>query len=134
MLWRGMRKRCPRCGGRRLFDGWYHMKPRCPTCGVKFERESGFFLGAYLINYGITALCLGAVMVALIVRLATDAQGSIIPFLVAGGSVAVIVPLVSYPFGKTVWAAIDLVMRPLDAAEEAEALLARQDAGRRDSG
>ena len=118
MLWRGMRKRCPRCGGRQLFDGWYHMKPRCPPCGVKFERESGFFLGAYLINYGITALCLGAVMVALIVRLATDPQGSIIPFLVAGASVAVTVPLVSYPFGKTVWAAIDLVMRPLDAAEE----------------
>jgi uncharacterized protein (DUF983 family) len=129
MLWRGMRKRCPRCGGRRLFEGWYHMKARCPSCGVRFERESGFFLGAYVINYGITGLCLGAVMVALIVRLAMDPQGSIIPFLVAGASVAVIVPLVAYPFGKTVWAAIDLAMRPLDAAEEAEALLAQQDLG-----
>jgi uncharacterized protein (DUF983 family) len=127
MLWRGMTKRCPRCGGRKLFDGWYQLKPRCPHCGLKFERESGFFLGAYVINYGITALWLLAVMAALIVRLDMDPRGSMVPFLVAGVAVAVVVPLVSYPFGKTVWAAIDLSMRPLDAAEEAEALLARED-------
>jgi uncharacterized protein (DUF983 family) len=131
-LWRGIRKRCPRCGGGKLFKSWYQMKPRCPSCGVKFERESGFFLGAYVINYGITGLCLAAVMAALIVRLAMDPQGSIVPFLVAGAAVAVIVPLASYPFGKTGWAAIDLVMRPLDAAEEAEALLAQEDQDRRD--
>ena len=127
MLWRGMTKRCPRCGGRKLFDGWYHLKPRCPRCGLKFERESGFFLGAYVINYGITALWLLAVMAGLIVRLDMDPRGSMVPFLVAGVAVAVVVPLVSYPFGKTVWAAIDLSMRPLDAAEEAEALLAQED-------
>ena len=120
-----MRRRCPRCGGNDLFTGWFQMKPRCPTCGVKFERESGFFLGAYMINYGITALFLLVVMAVLIVRLAMDPSASIVPFLIAGATVAVIVPLVCYPFGKTVWAAIDLVMRPLDAAEEAEAFLAR---------
>ena len=127
MLWRGMTKRCPRCGGGKLFDSWYQLKPRCPRCGLKFERESGFFLGAYVINYGITALWLLAVMAGLIVRLDMDPRGSIVPFLVAGVAVAVVVPLVSYPFGKTVWAAIDLSMRPLDAAEEAEALLAQED-------
>jgi uncharacterized protein (DUF983 family) len=127
MLWRGARKRCPRCGSAGLFEGWYRMKPRCPRCGVRFERESGFFLGAYVINYGITALCLLAVMAALIVRLAMDPSGSIAPFLAAGATVAIAVPLFSYPFGKTVWAAIDFIMRPLDAAEEAEALLASED-------
>ena len=127
MLGRGLRKRCPRCGSAGLFDGWYRMKTRCPGCGVKFERESGFFLGAYVINYGITAACLLAVMAGLIVRLATDPQASIVPFLAAGAAVAILVPLASYPFGKTVWAAIDLIMRPLDAAEEADALLAHQE-------
>ena len=89
--------------------------------------EEGFFLGAYVINYGITAACLLAVMAGLIVRLATDPQASIVPFLAAGAAVAILVPLASYPFGKTVWAAIDLIMRPLDAAEEADALLAHQE-------
>jgi hypothetical protein len=31
-------------------------------------------------------------------------------------------PVVFYPVAKTVWAAIDLGMRPLDVAEEAEAM------------
>src|SRR5687768_5217459 len=51
---RGFMKRCPRCGGGRLFEGWFRMKDRCPTCGYLFEREPGFFVGAYLINFAIT--------------------------------------------------------------------------------
>src|SRR5690606_8923938 len=53
LLRRGLTKKCPRCGGGRLYDGWFRMKERCPTCGLLFEREPGFFVGAYLINFAI---------------------------------------------------------------------------------
>jgi hypothetical protein len=35
--------------------------------------------------------------------------------------VAVVVPIVFYPFSYTIWAAVDLAMRPLDPAEQADA-------------
>lgn len=27
------------------------MNPHCPTCNLKFERESGYFLGAMIVSY-----------------------------------------------------------------------------------
>ena len=53
MLGRALLKRCPLCGAGKLFTGWFRMKERCPGCGYLFEREEGFFLGAYVINLGI---------------------------------------------------------------------------------
>ena len=50
MLLRGTAKRCALCGGGRLFSGWVRMAERCPSCGYRFEREEGFFLGAYVMN------------------------------------------------------------------------------------
>ena len=30
------------------------MAERCPRCGMRFEREEGFFLGAYVVNFAVT--------------------------------------------------------------------------------
>src|SRR5687768_5520972 len=46
VLLRGARKRCPRCGERRIWDGWFALKVRCPRCDLRFEAELGGFLGA----------------------------------------------------------------------------------------
>ena len=39
-LARGLRLRCPRCGGGKLFAGWFRMHPRCAKCDFKFERDA----------------------------------------------------------------------------------------------
>jgi uncharacterized protein (DUF983 family) len=31
MVLRGLRVRCPRCGGGKLFRHWFALKERCPT-------------------------------------------------------------------------------------------------------
>jgi hypothetical protein len=31
------------------------MNPRCSACGLVFDREPGYFLGAMMISYGISA-------------------------------------------------------------------------------
>ena len=49
---------------------------------------------------------------------------AVVPMLVAGGVVVLILPVAFYPLSYTVWAAIDLIMRPLDAGEEADAMVA----------
>ena len=50
LVGRALRRRCPYCGGGGIFRGWFSLRERCPTCGVAFEREDGYFLGAYAVN------------------------------------------------------------------------------------
>ncbi|HZQ28030.1 MAG TPA: DUF983 domain-containing protein [Acidimicrobiales bacterium] len=118
MLWRGLRKRCPVCGGRKLFKGWFQMKERCPTCGFRFEREEGSFLGAFVINVVITE---AGMLVALVAGFAATLPNPSVPLLIGLGVLTtIVIPLFAYPWTKTVWAAIDLAMHPLEPWEEAE--------------
>jgi uncharacterized protein (DUF983 family) len=122
MLARGFRKHCPRCGAGHLFRSWFRLKERCPGCGYLFDREEAFFLGAYMVNLVVSELVLGIVLIALIVRLASGHHAALAPWLAAGAATQVLMPAFFYPFSKTVWAAFDLAVRPLDPIEEAEAI------------
>ena len=118
MLVRGLTKRCPLCGTGRLFTGWFRMKERCPGCHYRFEREEGFFLGAYVINLAITqGLLLLLAVVPLIVLLSSRPDQSLVPIVIGGLAAVVIGPVAFYPFSKTIWTAIDLILRPVDASE-----------------
>src|SRR5436309_3249027 len=55
-LIRGLAKRCPRCGARGIFEGWFRPRERCPRCSLQFQREEGGFLGAMTINYAVAAI------------------------------------------------------------------------------
>ena len=49
----------------------------------------------------------------------------ILPMLIVGGLIVVVVPTAGYAMSYTMWAAIDIAMHPLDAADVAEADLAK---------
>lgn len=85
------------------------MRPVCPRCGLRFEREEGAFLGSLAINYAVTgAVAIAYLMVALVVTLPDPP----VLVLTAGAvGIAIVVPLLVYPFAKTTWAAIDLLLR-----------------------
>ncbi len=118
MLRRGLLKRCPICGSGKLFTRWFRMKERCPGCGYRFEREEGFFLGAYVINLAFAqGMVILLAVVPLILRLANDPDASIVPFVLGGIVGAVVAPMVFYPWSKTVWTAFDLMLRPLAVRE-----------------
>ena len=118
MLGRGLLKRCPVCGAGQLFTRWFRMKERCPGCGYRFEREEGFFLGAYVINLAFAqGMVILLAVVPLILRLANDPDASIVPFILGGIIGAVVAPIVFYPWSKTVWTAFDLMLRPLAVRE-----------------
>jgi uncharacterized protein (DUF983 family) len=53
---RGLRNRCPNCGGATLFrkGAWFQLNKSCPDCGLPFERDEGFFIGSMSLNYGVT--------------------------------------------------------------------------------
>jgi len=117
MLKRGIRKHCPRCGAGKLYESWFRMKRRCPRCGFMFEREPGFFVGAYFINFAFTEGLLFVVVMSFVFVLANNAGASIVPPLVVGGILALLAPLVFYPYSRTIWSAIDLAMTPLELDE-----------------
>jgi uncharacterized protein (DUF983 family) len=123
-VWRGLRRRCGRCGEQRVFRDWFHLTERCPRCGYRFVREEGSFTGVYLVNFAVTEAVMFVVLIAYVFwRGISGAAAPLWPFLAACVGVAVIVPVVFYPFAATTWAALDLVMRPLDPVEEAEAAI-----------
>jgi uncharacterized protein (DUF983 family) len=121
MLRRGLTKRCPVCGSGHLYDGWFRMKERCPRCDYKFEREEGFFLGAYTINLAISeGLVLLLAIVPLIALLGTGREVNLWPIVGIGLAAAILAPLVFYPFSRTIWSAIDLVLRPPGQTEPSD--------------
>jgi uncharacterized protein (DUF983 family) len=122
LLGRALLRRCPRCGGGGLFTRWFTMAERCPRCGMRFEREEGFFLGAYVVNFGVTEGLLVLLLMAYVLVQANAADGvPVLPVVLATVGAAVLVPLAFYPLSRTIWVAVELVMRPLEADEVADA-------------
>lgn len=115
MLLRGLFRRCPRCGGGKLFRNWLTMKPRCPRCGMCFEREEGFFLGAYVVNFGVMLIAMAAFIGVGVAVTLPDPDP--LKLAVGGIVVAIVVPIFFYPMSRTFWSAIDLLMKPLEPEE-----------------
>ncbi len=127
MIWRGMRRRCGRCGSGSILESWFRLRERCPGCGYRFEREEGFAAGVWLLNFTVTeGLMVIGLMVFIVIRGVAQSTVALWPILLVTVAAAVVAPVLCYPFAKSTWAALDLAMRPLEPLEEAEALLAVQ--------
>ena len=108
LVGRALRRRCPYCGGAGIFTGWWTLRERCPSCGTSFEREEGYFLGGYALNL-IFAEFLGlGTVVALMIY--TDL--SVIELQVIGVAVMIGLPLLLFPYSRTLWMALDLAVHP----------------------
>ncbi|MFM8863009.1 MAG: DUF983 domain-containing protein [Acidimicrobiia bacterium] len=114
-LVRGGTKRCAVCGQGRLFRRWFTMIERCPRCDLRFERMEGQMTGNVGIN---TIVSFGMLMVVLFVgTFAFWPEPPIVAIVVAAALVTVVFPVVFHPFSKTIWLAIDLLMRPPEPGE-----------------
>ena len=47
---------CPSCGRASMFRSWLDLYDRCPSCGLTYAVESGAWIGAVVVGYGIGAL------------------------------------------------------------------------------
>jgi uncharacterized protein (DUF983 family) len=107
--------RCCVCGSGKLFRHWTRMVERCPRCGYLFERADGQFIGAVGMN---TIITFGLLLITLVVGfVVTSPDIAVMPLVVVALGVGVFVPVIVFPFSKTTWTAIDLMMTPLEPGE-----------------
>lgn len=109
-LWRGVRKRCPRCSSGDQSISWFALRRECRVCSWRFQKEDGGFLGAMTINYLVAVILWLLVLVVGLILTVPDVP--VAPLLVASVVVLVLVPLWFYARSKMLWAAVEyLVLR-----------------------
>jgi uncharacterized protein (DUF983 family) len=115
---RALRLRCPRCGTRGIFAGWFRMRAACPGCGLALERgeREDYWLGAQMFNLVVSELLFVIAMVVLIVARWPDVPWTFLQY--GGVALMVLAPIVLYPLSRTIWLAWDLAFRPRADAEQ----------------
>ena len=76
-------------------------------------------LGAMTMNVVVTFFLLALVIV--VGSVASYPDIAVVPMIVVGLAIAIGWPILFYPMSYTLWAAVDLLMRPLEPAERADA-------------
>ncbi len=91
------------------------MSKRCPTCGFRLDQGDGAFLGAMALNYGVA----GALFIAILIIwvAATAPKVPVLPLLLVSLGATGAAILVFYPFSKTLWAAIDVMLHRMDRTD-----------------
>ncbi|HWA58723.1 MAG TPA: DUF983 domain-containing protein [Gemmatimonadales bacterium] len=113
MFARALRRRCPVCGAGPLFQGWFRMKDHCPRCGIRTRRgEDGYTLGALWFNLFLAESITTAIFVTTLIRTWPDPPWGWLQ--IAGPVEAVVIPLLVWPFARTLFLAFDLCFRPLE--------------------
>lgn len=104
-LIRGITHACPRCGSRKTHTKYFSIRKHCPRCSLVFEKEAGYWTGSLAINIvftgGVLIFCLAALLIA------TAPAIPVIPIVAVLAPVAILLPIISYPFTHTLWMAID---------------------------
>jgi uncharacterized protein (DUF983 family) len=108
-----LQQRCPRCRSGKIFRGSIYrgfprMFERCEVCDLKFERESGYFLGAMYISYG-----LGIAMIAIFAALLWSVTSWSIVKDIAWGCILFLpfAPLLTL-FARILWIYLDQTLDP----------------------
>ncbi|HEX7121750.1 MAG TPA: DUF983 domain-containing protein [Gemmatimonadaceae bacterium] len=110
LLGRAFLRRCPRCGVGGIFATWFRFKPECPTCGLALDRGEHFhWLGAYTINLIVAELGAAALIVAFMLSTWPDVPWETVTWV--GVALVVVLPILFYPYARTVWLALDLAFR-----------------------
>ena len=119
LVWRGAMLRCPACGQGQMFRNWLAMNDPCQECGRKFNRAPGYLLGSIYFNYGVTAMLVVVLFVALYFPgLATARE---LLYWLTG--VALVFPLWFFRYARGLWIAFDELFDPWPNEQERRELM-----------
>ena len=84
------------------------MNDECPSCGLRFLRETGYFLGAMYISYGLGVLTILPVAVIL----ATVAEWPLWTVLTVAILQTVICMPLFFRYSRIIWLHVDQAIDP----------------------
>jgi uncharacterized protein (DUF983 family) len=91
----------------------YH---ECPLCGLEFYRESGYYVGAMIVNYGVVALVM--IVAYLISRQLPEWwHAPVNTKILAWMGAAVVLSLALVPHARSLWLAVDYWIEPWKPAQ-----------------
>jgi len=123
MIGRGLRRRCPRCGGK-AFESWFRIKDHCDRCGLEFEREPGYWVGAVIINTTVTFATFIGMFLLLVAGTWPDVPwGTVMGVTIVANAA---IPVAFYPTSMTIWLALEMSWHALEP-DEIEAAASRAD-------
>lgn len=114
LLKRAAQRRCPQCGAKHIFHHYLELKKRCPRCNYHFEREDGYFLGSYALN----VFFVGLIPLLLLVVALVYTDYSWVTLEIIFIPMAVILPVLFFPYTRTFWMVIDLFVDPTEHTEK----------------
>ena len=113
LIGRGLAKKCPVCGRGKVFESWFKMRDRCPSCGYGFEREEGYWVGALIVNIAFAEAWFAVLFVTVLLATAPDVAW--MPLLVIALVTNGLLPVIFYPYSRSLWMAVDLYFHPATA-------------------
>lgn len=107
LLKRGVLLQCPYCSQGHIIRYPFWIEDCCPRCGYRFAPESGYFVGGYALNL-IGAEVIGLIVIIIILlrsNLSLYEQEAI------GIGAAILLPIIFFPWSRTLWMALDLTLQ-----------------------
>jgi uncharacterized protein (DUF983 family) len=114
-LLRGLGCRCAHCGSGHIFASYFRLRERCPRCGLRFQRHEGQWSGDIGINTVATTALLFVVLLGGTLLMWNHLNAALL--LGVAAVAAIVFPIAFIPVAKSLWVAIDLVMRPVEPSE-----------------
>ena len=92
------------------------MRKRCDHCDILFDRgEPDYFIGAYTINLIVAELLVvGAIVIGIILSW-PDVPWNVLMYSLV--PLALLGPVLTFPFARAFWLAIDLALRPPEPSD-----------------
>ncbi len=85
---------------------WLRLQHRCPGCGHIFVREDGYLLGAMIVNIAVAEVVFLVLFVGGMLVTWPDVPWNLL--LVVSVGAMIITPIVSLPWSRTLWVAVDV--------------------------
>ena len=104
---RGLLLQCPYCGAGSIIKYPFWIKDCCPRCGYRFAAESGYFVGGYAINLVVVEIIGLAAIIVILLR----SNLSLYQQEALGIGAAILLPIIFFPWSRTLWMALDLTLQ-----------------------
>lgn len=114
LLMRGLFLRCPRCGQKKILQGYFKTPPPCPTCGLDFNPDGDAAVGWIIVNLGATMIIF--FLTAFLGIVVTWPKVPWTGLTVGTVLLNLTVPFLLTPFSRTIWAGIFVLLHRMDGS------------------